>query len=1334
MATTIDANLESSSLVRGSGVVASTLTNAFSASGWDAADLAGAIANEEFFEFAVEAASGYAVSLSTLDANFRRSGTGPNAFQWQYSLDGFATSGSNIGAAISFTGSGGNGTVQGQLNLSVLPALQDVAAGTVITIRLYGWGASGEGGTFAIGRLPGNDLAIGGTVDPAGAPTTSVAFTSATSSAGEADGTVDLVLSITDPSSTNATSVDVVLASGDAARIGNYTTQTVTWPANDATDKTLTITITDNAACDGDAELGFQLQNATGGDDAEVGANDAHALTIVDDEGAPLPAPVATAATAIGDNGFTANWEAVTGATGYFLDVYSSNAVPATDLFISEYIEGSGNNKYIEVFNGTGTTVDLSDYEVLVFFNGSPTAGNTIPLIGTLADGDVHVLAHNSADITGAPVDQTAGNLLNFNGDDAVALWKISTASYVDIFGTIGEDPGSAWTGGGLSTVNRTLVRKSDVTGGVTTNPGSGFPTLVTEWDGFPEDNIDDLGSHTYDGSGTTLYVLENESVGNVLTYPVTGLDPGVTYYYVVRAANACATSDDSNVQEVTTTVPVVPVLTAVPDALDFGDVVFGTTSASMSFELSGTDLEPVSGSVSLEVPPGLEVELSLSEVLWETEVSVPYTGGELLPVTVYVRFSPSAIGAQSDAIAISGGGAVTAVNITGTGAEAQIYWDFQTETPTLDLVPFTSTSAISRGQHNNTFGDLVNGTSPSDVYPGASGQNNAAASAFTGPLDPGTSTYFEFTVTTAPGHFTHFHTFSFGSRSTGTGPQGYSVRWDVDGYASDLFSGTLDNSSTWTHHTYMNLGVITPVGGPVSFRIYGHSGTGNPGTSANWRIDDLALYGDSYEAASIYYSRATGTADQPIWSDTPTGTAGPAVFGPGVGMVVQAGDAVTVTASMAIGTLEVESGATLELNSGTTFDLHGDALIDGDLVANESEIALVGADGVILQSAGTLDLYDLTVNTPNGALTDAVITVRGTLQLTDGEFESVGPITLVSDENGTAQLGPVGTDAEYVGALTVQRYIPGGATNWRLLGSPVAGATVNGWMDDFFTAGFPGSHYPEFYDTQYGGYEPGANYWPSVRLYDETTQDPDAAAGLIGVESQLTPLSFGRGFAAWSGDNDLGTAGFTVDVTGAPHVAKTPAALPVSWTELSPADPAAQGWNLVSNPLPAPIDFSLMVRGADVANGYYVYDPATGNNAHWDAEILVSTPPGAVHGIIHSSQGFWVQASGPAATLTVDESAKVDVATGGLFGGDQMPTVGQLRLVIENGANAMRDEARVYFGLGQPGHDAGDALKLPVGHQHAPRIATRSSDGMDMMVNKYGAHEQAISIPVTVR
>src|SRR5690606_4912347 len=79
---------------------------------------------------------------------------------------------------------------------------------------------------------------------------TSVAFAASTSSANENAGTIDLTLAITNPSTTNATSVDVVLLSGDGTRIDNFTAETVTWPANDATSKTVTITLTDNALCD----------------------------------------------------------------------------------------------------------------------------------------------------------------------------------------------------------------------------------------------------------------------------------------------------------------------------------------------------------------------------------------------------------------------------------------------------------------------------------------------------------------------------------------------------------------------------------------------------------------------------------------------------------------------------------------------------------------------------------------------------------------------------------------------------------------------------------------------------------------------------------------------------------------------------------------------------------------------------------------------------------------------------------------------------------------------------------------------------------------------------
>ncbi|MDO5664991.1 MAG: fimbrillin family protein [Bacteroidia bacterium] len=171
--------------------------------------------------------------------------------------------------------------------------------------------------------------------------------------------------------------------------------------------------------------------------------------------------------------------------------------IVATDLFISEYVEGSSNNKYIEIFNGTGADVDLSDYRLLLFANGSATATNTNVLSGTLASGSTIVYKNSSAQIyTGVAAIASA---TAFSGDDAIALEKISTASYVDIFGRIGEDPGAAWISDTYTTVNKTLRRKSTVRGGVTVNPadGTGFATLSTEWDMYDIDTVDGLGSHT---------------------------------------------------------------------------------------------------------------------------------------------------------------------------------------------------------------------------------------------------------------------------------------------------------------------------------------------------------------------------------------------------------------------------------------------------------------------------------------------------------------------------------------------------------------------------------------------------------------------------------------------------------------------------------------------------------------------------------------------------------------------------------------------------------------------------------------------------------------------
>ncbi|PZO30543.1 MAG: hypothetical protein DCF13_03150 [Flavobacteriaceae bacterium] len=272
-------------------------------------------------------------------------------------------------------------------------------------------------------------------------------------------------------------------------------------------------------------------------------------------------APVATAATSVGTSSFTANWNAVAGATSYEIDVYKVvTGSNATDLFISEYVEGSSNNKYIEIFNGTGASVDLSNYRLRLYANGNGgTPDNDVLLTGTLANNSVKVYRNSAAALT-LPSGVTADNntAVGFNGDDAVVLYKISTTSNVDVFGRIGNDPGTAWTGtGGYTTVDKTLRRNSTVVGGVTVNPtgtgASAFTTLTTEWAMFNIDVVSGLGSHTFDGGTSVEYFLQNQNVGNTTSYNVTGLDEGTTYYYVVRAVSGGVETGNSNEISATT-------------------------------------------------------------------------------------------------------------------------------------------------------------------------------------------------------------------------------------------------------------------------------------------------------------------------------------------------------------------------------------------------------------------------------------------------------------------------------------------------------------------------------------------------------------------------------------------------------------------------------------------------------------------------------------------------------------------------------------------------------------------------------------------------------------
>lgn len=491
------------------------------------------------------------------------------------------------------------------------------------------------------------------------------------------------------------------------------------------------------------------------------------------------------------------------------------------------------------------------------------------------------------------------------------------------------------------------------------------------------------------------------------------------------------------------------------------------------------------------------------------------------------------------------------------------------------------------------------------------------------------------------------------------------------------------------------------------------------------WCIDNIQVTGTL--CSPVYYSRSNGSEVSATWSTARTGlpAAGAVTFNENATMVVQNGHVVTSTnnTTIALRNLNVETGGTLALAGVSTLEINGPTFdIDGTFTASDDNINLFSDEQTSISgSAGTIDVNNLTLDGAGALVTVNTLKVRGTLQLDNGVFDANNKeVQLISTATGTARLGPVAPTASYSSRLRIERYIPAGVTDWRLLCSPMVGDIVTDWTDDFFTAGFPGSAYPNFLV--------GGNPWPSVRMYDETDPGPLDIDGLIGVSSVTEPLTVGKGFAAWSGTTLSSTVAFTVDVRGLPTVASTPFSIPLSYT--NNGVPAVDGLNLVGNPLPSPVDFTDFTL-TNVDNNYYIYDPGSGTNAAWDETTQIGT--GGANGHIQSSQGFWLKANAAAPSATLTESAKVlEPINGGIFS-DVEANREMVRLFLRDAAATRTDEAVVHFIAGAPAMGELDMVKLTFGNDDSHFISTKATTGEDLVINAFGGLDAPVDVDVKV-
>ncbi|HAY88340.1 MAG TPA: hypothetical protein DCY51_02750 [Bacteroidetes bacterium] len=203
-----------------------------------------------------------------------------------------------------------------------------------------------------------------------------------------------------------------------------------------------------------------------------------------------------------------------------------------TDLFFSEYVEGTSNNKALEIYNPTSSAIDLSNYAVIRMNNGKTTSPDTFRMNGMLASEAVYIIANSQADAAILALADTTGSATFYNGDDALTLANITLSTVVDLFGVPGVDPGSAWTWVSGATNNSTLVRNYSVQSGVAT-----WDTL--EWVSSTIDDFSNLGSHSsacYPPKATEpAAAVDNptqEAVDVISIYSQSYTDPATVNYY----------------------------------------------------------------------------------------------------------------------------------------------------------------------------------------------------------------------------------------------------------------------------------------------------------------------------------------------------------------------------------------------------------------------------------------------------------------------------------------------------------------------------------------------------------------------------------------------------------------------------------------------------------------------------------------------------------------------------------------------------------------------------------------------------------------------------------
>ena len=503
---------------------------------------------------------------------------------------------------------------------------------------------------------------------------------------------------------------------------------------------------------------------------------------------------------------------------------FFSNVNPAVATYLKNVVDtGTGPNKptvitsFSPASGPAGTIVTISGYNFgtspVVEFNGvgavaSVSGGNTITATVPAGAGTGPIT------VTGTGGTDTSATDYSFATGTEPAL-SVSTG----VISSLASIQGSAGTSQSYT------VTGSNLTGNITVTASTNFEVSLN--------NSTFAGSQTISTSGSvsqTVYVRIKS------TAPLGSVSGTVTH-----SGGGAATQNLSVSGAVASNQPS---LTLSTTSLTGFSALQGSASTSKSYTVSGVNL---TGAITVTPPSGYEI--SPNNTSFAASLLLTPSGTTLATTTLYVRIaSTAAVGTVSGSVSHAGGSAPTqTLSLSGTvtaynpGQASDVYWNFNTDTPTSGVPAGITVGPVLQGNNNGTTTMLTSSSVSTNT--GASGLTNWGAAARTGILNTNSSgsAFLEVTITPNTNVTFALTGISFGSRSTTTGPQAYTLRSSADGYLTDLATGSISNNSAWVLYSKSNLSFSSQ--SQTTFRLFGFNGTGSAQVNtANWRIDDLKM------------------------------------------------------------------------------------------------------------------------------------------------------------------------------------------------------------------------------------------------------------------------------------------------------------------------------------------------------------------------------------------------------------------------------------------------------------------------------------------------------------